>query len=66
MSKDWDANPERFKRAPFPAWAFETVKFLYEKRGVTATGHEAMDTETPPTRWIRKHGSCSTGITRSR
>ena len=46
MSKDWDANPERFKRAPFPAWAFETIKFLYEQRGVTATGHEAMDTDT--------------------
>jgi kynurenine formamidase len=46
MSKDWDANPERFKRSPFPAWAFETIKFLYEERGVTATGHEAMDTDT--------------------
>jgi kynurenine formamidase len=46
MSKDWDTNPERFKRAPFPAWAFETIKFLYEQRGVTATGHEAMDTDT--------------------
>src|SRR4029078_13659209 len=40
MSKDWDSNPERFKRSPFPAWAFETIKFLYEQRGVTATGHE--------------------------
>jgi len=46
MYKDWDTNPERFKRAPFPAWAFETIKFLYEQRGVTATGHEAMDTDT--------------------
>lgn len=46
MYKDWDKNPERFKRAPFPAWAFETIKFLYERRGVTATGHEAMDTDT--------------------
>ena len=46
MSKDWDSNPERFKRSPFPAWAFETIKFLYEERGVTATGHEAMDTDT--------------------
>ena len=46
MSKDWDRDPERFKRAPFPAWAFETIKFLYEERGVTATGHEAMDTDT--------------------
>jgi kynurenine formamidase len=46
MYKDWDTNPERFKRAPFPAWAFETIKFLYEQRGVTATGHESMDTDT--------------------
>jgi kynurenine formamidase len=46
MSKDWESNPERFKRSPFPAWAFETIKFLYEKRGVTATGHESMDTDT--------------------
>jgi kynurenine formamidase len=46
MYKDWDADPERFKRSPFPAWAFETIKFLYEERGVTATGHESMDTDT--------------------
>jgi kynurenine formamidase len=46
MYKDWDSNPERFKRSPFPAWAFETIKFLYEHRGVTATGHESMDTDT--------------------
>ena len=46
MSKDWDSDPERFKRQPFPAWGFETIKFLYEQRGVIATGHEAMDTDT--------------------
>ena len=46
MYKDFDANPEKFKRAPFPAWAFETVKFLYEQRGVIATGHESLDTDT--------------------
>jgi kynurenine formamidase len=46
MYKDWTTNPERFKRAPFPAWAFETIKFLYEQRGVVATGHESMDTDT--------------------
>ena len=28
MSKDWDSNPERFKRSPFPAWSLETIKFL--------------------------------------
>jgi kynurenine formamidase len=46
MYKDWDVDPEHFKRSPFPAWAFETIKFLYEQRGVTATGHESMDTDT--------------------
>jgi kynurenine formamidase len=46
MYKDWDADPKRFKRSPFPAWALETIKFLYEERGVTATGHESMDTDT--------------------
>jgi kynurenine formamidase len=45
MYKDFDKDPERFKRAPFPAWAFETIKFLYEERGVTATGHESLDTD---------------------
>ena len=46
MYKDWDADPERFKRAPFPAWSFETIKFLYEQRGAVATGHESLDTDT--------------------
>jgi kynurenine formamidase len=46
MYKDWDSNPERFKRSPFPAWAFDTIKFLYEQRAVTATGHESLDTDT--------------------
>lgn len=46
MYKDWDTDPERFKRAPFPAWSFETIRFLYEQRGVVATGHESLDTDT--------------------
>jgi kynurenine formamidase len=46
MYKDWDVDPARFKRSPFPAWSFESIKFLYEQRGVTATGHESMDTDT--------------------
>ncbi|WP_063680210.1 cyclase family protein [Bradyrhizobium neotropicale] len=45
MSKDWESNPDRFKRSPFPAWKLETLKFLYEQRHVTATGHESMDTD---------------------
>jgi kynurenine formamidase len=46
MYKDWDSNPARFKRQPFPAWSLAAVKFLVEQRGVTAIGHEAMDTDT--------------------
>lgn len=46
MSKDFQTNPERFKREPFPAWSFEAVKFLVEERGITAIGHEAMDSDT--------------------
>jgi kynurenine formamidase len=46
MYKDWTANPARFKRSPFPAWAFATIRFLYEQRGGVATGHESMDTDT--------------------
>jgi kynurenine formamidase len=60
MYKDWDANPERFKRNEFPAWAPETVRFLIERRGVTAIGHESMDTDTTATMesetYILQHG----------
>jgi kynurenine formamidase len=45
MYEDWDKNPERFKRSPFPAWSLETIKFLVEQRGITAIGHESMDTD---------------------
>lgn len=48
MSKDWTSNPERFKRDPFPAWSLAVVKMLVEQRGVTAIGHEAMDTDITP------------------
>jgi kynurenine formamidase len=60
MYKDWTRDPKRFKRQPFPAWSFAVVKFLFEKRGVTAIGHEAMDTDTTPKMlsetWLLKHG----------
>ena len=46
MYKDWETDPERFKRSPFPAWSFEAIKYLFEQRGVTAIGHEALDTDT--------------------
>ncbi|MCA9776056.1 MAG: cyclase family protein [Candidatus Eremiobacteraeota bacterium] len=60
MSKDWKSNPERFQRHPFPAWSLETLKFLYEERGVTANGHESMDTDSTPTLesevWLLQNG----------
>jgi kynurenine formamidase len=46
MYKDWEVNPERFKRFPFPAWSLAAVKFLFDERKVTAIGHEALDTDT--------------------
>jgi len=60
MYKDWDSSPEHFKRQPFAAWSFETIKYLYEQRGVTATGHESMDTDITDKMdsetWILQHG----------
>jgi len=46
MAKDFERDPERFKRQPFPAWSLEAIRFLYEQRGVKATGHESLDTDT--------------------
>jgi kynurenine formamidase len=48
MSKDWESNPAHFKREPFPAWSLEVVRFLVEERGITAIGHESLDTDTSP------------------
>ncbi len=60
MYKDWDTNPERFKRYPFPAWSFEAIGFLYEKRGIVANGHESLDTDASDDlrseTWLLKHG----------
>ena len=55
MYKDWETNPERFKRAPFPAWSLEAIRFLYEQRGIVANGHESMDTEITDDRLLT-HG----------
>jgi kynurenine formamidase len=60
MYKDWDKNPARFERNPFPAWSIAAIRFLYEQRGIVANGHESMDTDPTPTleseRWLLKHG----------
>jgi kynurenine formamidase len=60
MYKDWESDPEKFKRYPFPAWSLDAVKYLFETRGVTAIGHEALDTDITQTMesetWILKSG----------
>jgi kynurenine formamidase len=60
MYKDWERNPARFKRAPFPAWSLDALKFLYEQRGIVANGHESMDTDTTDDlkseTWVLRHG----------
>lgn len=59
LSKDW-GDPKRFERTPFPAWRADTLKILFEGRGVTAIGHEAMDTDVTPEmtseRYVLGHG----------
>jgi kynurenine formamidase len=60
MYKDWDKNPRRFERSPFPAWSLAAIKFLYEQRGIVANGHESMDTDPTPAleseSWLLRHG----------
>jgi kynurenine formamidase len=60
MYKDWESNPARFKRSPFPAWSLEALKFLYEQRGIVANGHESMDTDITDDMksetWLLRHG----------
>jgi kynurenine formamidase len=60
MYKDWDTDKAKFMRAPFPAWTLEAIKYLFETRGVTAIGHEALDTDTTAAMdsetWILKNG----------
>jgi kynurenine formamidase len=60
MSRDWDSNPQRFERQPFPAWSLEAIQFLYEQRGIIANGHESMDTDTTSDMksetWLLRHG----------
>jgi kynurenine formamidase len=60
MYKDWETNQERFKRAPFPAWSLDAIRFLYEQRGIVANGHESMDTDATDDlkseAWVLKHG----------
>ncbi|MGZ6241136.1 MAG: cyclase family protein [Candidatus Binataceae bacterium] len=60
MYKDWETNQQHFKRAPFPAWSLDAIRFLYEQRGIVANGHESMDTDATDDlkseAWLLKHG----------
>jgi kynurenine formamidase len=60
MYKDWERNPVRFKRSPFPAWSLDVIKVLVEQRGVTAVGHESLDTDITESMasetWLLKSG----------
>lgn len=60
MSKDWERDPLRFKRNPFPAWSLDAIRFLYEQRAVVANGHESMDTDISADMksetWLLRHG----------
>ena len=60
MYKDWDSDPAKFKRYPFPAWTLDAIKYLFETRHVTAIGHEGLDTDTTEKMesetWILQNG----------
>lgn len=60
MYKDWNTDPQRFKRYPFPAWSPAAVKFLFQQRHVVAIGHESLDTDTTKDmlseKWLLTHG----------
>lgn len=49
-SKRWPdakamANKDIHGTAHYPGWSAEVLKFLYEERGITASGHETTDTD---------------------
>ena len=46
MYKDFEVQPERFKRSPFPGWSLAAIRYLFEQRKVVAVGHESLDTDT--------------------
>lgn len=60
MYLDWETDPARFKRHPFPAWSLDVVKMLFDERRVTAIGHEALDTDITEgmesETWLLKNG----------
>jgi kynurenine formamidase len=54
MRTDWSkrspdpeamANPDENGIAHYPGWSLESLQFLYEERGIAASGHETTDTD---------------------
>jgi kynurenine formamidase len=54
MRTDWSKrwpNPEKMRNADekgvahYPGWSLEVLTYLYETRGITASGHETTDTD---------------------
>jgi kynurenine formamidase len=54
MRSDWSKrwpdpvkmrNEDSNKVAHYPGWSMEVLKYLYEKRKITASGHEPTDTD---------------------
>lgn len=49
-SKRWPDNDAMQNRDPnsiahYPGWSLEALRYLYEQRGITASGHETTDTD---------------------
>lgn len=49
-SKRWPSMEAMHNRdaagvAHYPGWSLETLRYLYEERGITASGHETTDTD---------------------
>ena len=65
MYKNWDTNPERFKRSAFPAWSLEAVKFWWSSAGSPPSAISSW-TRTSPTKWSPRHTSSARAIIRSR
>ena len=66
MYKDWDADPERFKRSPFPGLVVRDHQISL--RAARRHGDRPRErwTPTPPTRWIPRPTFSSTAIIRSK
>lgn len=59
-SLGWDGYSDTGLPEPFPAVAWQTLKFLHTQRGVVAHGHEPLDADNTPQMlseaWVLQHG----------